>query len=161
MGDVKIETRQFGELDIREEDIVKFERGLPGFEQLKRFIFVEPDPDLPFSFLQSVEDADVAFIVTNPFLFYPDYEFELSPSVQEELNIVSERDVAVWSVVTVREKASDATVNLLAPLVVNVKEKRGRQIVLHDSGYGTKHPLFREKPPAAEAGEDRHARVDT
>ena len=158
---MKIATRQFGEMDVREQDIVRFERGLPGFEELKRFVFVEPEPDLPFSFLQSVDDADVAFIVTNPFLFYPDYEFELTEPTQEELNIRSERDVAVWSVVTVRGQAAEATINLLAPIVVNVKDKRGRQIVLHDSGYGTKHPLFREKPPAAEAGEDRHARVDT
>jgi flagellar assembly factor FliW len=60
---------------------------------------------------------------------------------QQELNIENEADVAVWSIVTIDRHNNEVTLNLLAPIVVNVRDKRGKQIILHDSDYQTKHKL--------------------
>ncbi|PYI51179.1 flagellar assembly protein FliW [Paenibacillus flagellatus] len=157
-----IQTLQFGELEVQPESVISFEHGLPGFESLHRFTVVTPDPEVPFSFLQSVDDGDVAFVLTNPFLFYPDYEFDIPEEVRQQLRIGQENDVAVWSIVSIRDDLATSSLNLLAPLLINVKERLGRQCILHGSGYTTKHPLSAraDTDTTAEVGE-AHARIDS
>lgn len=157
-----IQTLQFGELDVQEESIITFEQGLPGFESLRQFSILTPDPEVPFSFLQSIEDGNVAFVLTNPFLFYPLYEFDLTESIQQQLRVERESDVGVWSIVSIGEEMADSTLNLLAPVIINVKYRLGKQCILHGSGYTTKHPLTArtEAEAAAEEGV-AHARTDS
>ena len=145
---MKIKTFHFGDIEIDDDSIVHFPQGIPAFEDHQYFAFIQPDENIPFSYMQSVDHGELALVVTNPFLFYPDYEFELPESTKEELKIRSEEDVCVWAVVTVKGRLADATLNLLAPVVVNVNEKLGRQIILHDSGYRTKHRLIPEEQAA-------------
>ncbi|GAA3412799.1 flagellar assembly protein FliW [Paenibacillus hodogayensis] len=157
-----IQTLRFGELDVQPENMISFEQGLPGFEQLRLFSILTPDPELPFSFMQSMEDGNVAFVIVNPFLFYPHYEFELPEEVQDSLKLERDQDVAVWAIVSLKEEMAASTLNLLAPVIINMKEGLGKQCILHGSGYTTKHPLA--APVEAEKGKevgDTHARIDT
>jgi flagellar assembly factor FliW len=137
---LKLNTLRFGEIDVEEDKIVTFEQGIPGFEASRRFIVLHPDESLPFAFMQSIEDGDLAFIVTNPFYYFPEYQFELPDSVQEALNIENESDVTLCSVVTVGG-GEDIYLNLLAPIVMNTRLKKGRQVILHQSEYKTKHRI--------------------
>lgn len=139
---MQVNTSRFGTMDIQEENILTFTQGIPGFEQLQRYVLIQPDADVPFCFFQSVDDESLAFIIIDPFLFYPDYDFQLPENVQEELSIESEKDVKIWSIVSVPESFNDATVNLMAPLVVNLELMLGKQVILHDSDYRTKHRLL-------------------
>jgi flagellar assembly factor FliW len=136
-----VNTQSFGELKIDPEDIYDFANGIPGFEEHQRFIIIQPDPDMQFCYIQSVEESKLAFLVCNPFLFYVNYDFQLTETNQQELNIEAEEDVAVWSVVTVDRSSNEITLNLLAPIVVNIRSKRGKQIILHESNYQIKHNL--------------------
>lgn len=138
---MNISTLQFGELTIAEQEVFTFPQGIPGFEEYLRYIFFQPDPESPFLFLQCVENGNIALVLTNPFIFFPEYDLELSESVTKELEIESTEDVAVWSVVTVREQLEEATLNLLAPIIVNVNTRTGKQVILHDSPYSAKHKL--------------------
>lgn len=147
---MKIETTRFGELDVRAEDILTFSDGLPGFEDEKEFVLLCPEDLEPLCFLQSVRSAHLAFIVTNPFLFFPDYEFELSDEVKERLEIREPGDVAVYVILTASDGLETTTANLLAPIVLNVRQMIGQQIILHRSPYRTKHSLIRP-------GEERRA----
>jgi flagellar assembly factor FliW len=148
---MKIDTLRFGEIMVEEKDIIQFQQGLPGFEELKQFTLVKLEGSLPFSFLQSLDDGAVAFLVTNPFVFFPQYEFSLSDSAQEELHIQQEQDVAVWGIVTVQGSLEKATVNLLAPIVINRNKTMGKQVILHGSDYKTKHRIFPEGEPIQSA----------
>jgi flagellar assembly factor FliW len=139
-----VNTLHFGKLEIVKDDIFTFSQGIPGFESLRQFVIIQPDTEVPFSYLQSVEQGEVSIIITNPFLFYPDYELQLNDKTQEELHIKQEKDVLVWSTVSVIERIQEATINLLAPIVVNVEKKLGKQVILHGSSYITKHRLIRE-----------------
>lgn len=130
-----------GEVEIEDKQAICFEHGMPGFEQLKTFVLLPIEPGLPFSYLQSLEEAEVAFLLTDPFIFYPTYDIQLSDSVIDELRIVDEKDVQVWAVVTMKEDIRSATMNLLAPIVINMKEASGRQIILQNTEYVTKHLL--------------------
>jgi flagellar assembly factor FliW len=147
---VNITTLQFGEIIIDEKEVFVFSQGLPGFEGHPRYIFLQPDPESPFVLLQSVEDPDIAMVLTNPFVFFPDYDFELSEGMLKEMEIESAEDVTVWSTVSVRGQAEEATLNLLAPIIVNVKSHRGKQIILHGSSYSTKHKLAHSESSEAE-----------
>jgi flagellar assembly factor FliW len=138
---VNITTLQFGEITIDEKEIFVFPQGLPGFEGHPSYIFLQPEPESPFVLMQSVEDPDIAMVLTNPFVFYPDYDFELSEGILKEMEIESAEEIAVWSTVSVRGGAKEATLNLLAPIIVNVKNRRGKQVILHGSSYNTKHKL--------------------
>ncbi|MDF2669750.1 MAG: flagellar assembly factor FliW [Paenibacillus sp.] len=160
-----VNTIRFGELEVLEEQVITFQQGIPGFEQLHRYTMITPDEELPFKFLQSVEDGGVAFILTNPFWFYTDYEFELSQEAIDVLGVAEPQDVTVWSIVSVTESMASSTINLLAPVVINEKTRLGKQIILHGSGYLTKHLLIQPEPQTvhetASGEEAPHARTDT
>jgi flagellar assembly factor FliW len=139
---MKIETARFGELSIEESGIYYFAQGIPGFEEYRRYVLLQPSLEVPFCYLQSVEDGDLAFLITDPFLHAPNYEFELPDSLKLELRVTQPNHVSVWAIVTASRSLEDATMNLMAPLVLNVEEKLGKQVILHDSGYAAKHPLM-------------------
>lgn len=132
-------TDRQNQLKITEDKMFHFRKGIPGFEQYTEFVIIQHDEH--FSLLQSVENEDVAFIIVDPFQFFSDYEFELSSTDLEELHIQDESEVAVRSIVTWGNEQSKITANLLAPLVFNVRNRTGKQVVLNIKGYATKHSL--------------------
>ncbi|GGF91513.1 flagellar assembly protein FliW [Paenibacillus abyssi] len=139
-----VNSAVLGEVEVRSEDIINFPGGMPGFEQLKSFVLIKPEAELPFSYLQSVEEGDIAFLLTDPFIFYANYEFQLNEHVLEELSIEDPADVLVWSIVTLKEDLQSATLNLLAPVIINTRINTGRQIILQHTSYTTKHALIVE-----------------
>ncbi|MDR7073152.1 flagellar assembly protein FliW [Fictibacillus barbaricus] len=135
-----LHTKFEEEIEIRESDIIHFEQGLPGFEEEKQFVLV-PIEDTLFSILQSVSTKELAFFTVNPFLFFKEYDFELTESVQEQLNINNESDVMVQVILTINDPFEKSTANLQAPVVINHKENLAKQVVLTDSRYQTRHAL--------------------
>ncbi|MNI38592.1 Flagellar assembly factor FliW [compost metagenome] len=139
---MNVTTLFFGELQVEEKDVITFTQGMPGFEELTKYTMIKPDESLPFIYFQSMEEGGLSFLMTNPFQFFGDYDFELSTSIQEELKIQDQTDISVWTVVTVNDDFSKASVNLMAPVVLNQKENLAKQIILHDSEYQIKHELI-------------------
>lgn len=139
---MNIQTKFLGEVEINLSEIITFENGLPGFQEYTKFILLGLDADLPIALLQSTEDEQIGFVVGYPFAFKQDYVFDLSDEDKEQLKIDDEKEVATYSVVTLKEIFSDSTINLLAPIIINVKEKLGKQIVLQDSEkYPLRYPI--------------------
>lgn len=139
---MKLNTLRFGEIEIDTEQTIVFAHGIPGFDELSKFILLQPDPEVPFTFLQSLENTDLSFILTNPFAFYPEYEFILPEAAKEELEIEKEQDFSIWSIVSIKESIQEATLNLLAPVIIQEKAKLGKQIILQGTPYRTKHALI-------------------
>ena len=142
-----IATEHLGNIEYSENDILTFAHGIPGFEDEKQFILIPAeDIEFPFSYLQSVQSADLAFIVTDPFLFVENYDFELSSSDATSLNVKSDEDLAdisVLSIVTIPNDVDQTTINIMAPIVINHEAKVGRQVLLSEYS-DTKFPLFRK-----------------
>lgn len=139
---VMIQSLYFGPLEVDESELIVFPFGLPGFEELRRFALLQPEADLPFYYLQSAEQGEINFVVADPFRFYPDYEFDLPESVLEEIEIRHEREIRIVSIVTLKKTIQDSTINLLAPVVINMSKKLGKQVVLHQTSYRVREPLF-------------------
>lgn len=148
-----LETARMGQLEVSDEELLHFDQGLPGFENLRRFALLEIEEGLPYKWLQAVEDAEISLLVADPFVFYPEYDLQLSEQAQQELKITDASMAEVWSVVTLASELKDATINLLAPIVLNREERLAKQLILHDNNYQTKHPLIRI--PLGEAASDR------
>lgn len=145
-----LSTIRLGELEIEKDQQIYFKQGLPGFEHLHQFVILQPDEQIPFSYLQSVEDGNISFIITDPFMFYPEYSFKLPESARAELEIEDEKEILVAAIISVREQLESATINLQAPLVINTAQKLGKQVILHDSAYKPKHALIRNKDEMGE-----------
>lgn len=136
---MKIETKFFDEVEIEEENIIIFEAGIPGFEDYKKYIVMDINPNSNLKCIQSIEDKNVCLIITSPWNYFKDYEFELSDEEIAELEIEQESDVAVFNVLTFRE--SKITANLVAPIIINVIKNKGRQIILQNAKYDVRQEL--------------------
>jgi flagellar assembly factor FliW len=121
---------------------ITFPAGLPGFPQSHEFELAPWGPaGSPFLLLSSTTDPDVGFVVVAPWVFYPDYEFELDSATAERLGLNAAEDAVVFTVVTLRERPEDSTVNLLGPIVVNRFTHEAAQVVLPSAGYSVRAPL--------------------
>lgn len=139
-----IETDYFGKIEVKEDETISFVSEVPGFPDSKTFVLIPYGADLPFWSLQSVEDAACAFVVTNPFWHKADYAFELTDGAKEQLGIGEAEHVSVYAIVTLREPFDASTLNLKAPIVIETKERRGKQVILDDA-YSARYPLGGQK----------------
>ena len=144
---MKYETARLGSLEIQDKDIILFPDALYGFDQEKEFIMLPLDPKIesPMEWLQSLRSRELAFIVTDPFLFVPEYKMVLSDSEQTLLEIESTESVLVRVIVTIPKVHTEMTANLVAPLVINQKNRLAKQVVLTSAEYDTKFSLISSK----------------
>lgn len=123
---------------------VYFEEGVPGFPRLQFFHIVQEDSEIPFLQLLSMEDEKVGFWIIDPFLFFDNYEFVLKDPIKQALHITDQSSVTIFTIVTPRENG--ITVNLKAPIVVNLDNRMAKQIIL-DEDYEVRAPLSRKENP--------------
>ena len=140
---IHVRTLSFGELEVPESRILLFKEGIPGFPNHNRFVVLSFDNLRPFDYLQALDEPPVAFLVINPFLILPEYEVRLSESEMADLRCNDRQDLGVYAMTTIPDDPTKATVNLFAPVVINASERLARQLLLHESGYSVKHPLFK------------------
>jgi len=137
-----IHTVSFGNLEVPEDKVITFKEGVPGFPQIHRFAVLELEELKPFQHLQALDDPPIALFIINPFLVDPSYEFRLTDSDMEDVNSINSKELAVYAVATIPSDPNDATINLMAPIVINERDRCGKQVILHESKYSVKHPLL-------------------
>ncbi|KEZ48751.1 flagellar assembly protein FliW [Metabacillus indicus] len=137
-------TKYHGTVDVDEGEKLKFEHGIPGFLDESSFILLPLEEDSSFFILQSVQSPSTAFVVTSPFFFFKNYEFEIDEASKEALSIESEKDVEVYVILTVTDPFNASTANLQGPVIINRKQKTGKQLILSGTDYTTKHRLWEE-----------------
>lgn len=138
---MKIQTKYFGEVTIYEADIITFPNGILGFPDEKQFILLDIPDNPSFLVLQSITDANIAFVVIPPHQLYQDYELKIDDATLELLEIESEQDVTLLSIVTLKENFSDSTINLQAPLIINYKKKLAKQYITNNKRHAIQTPI--------------------
>ncbi|WP_100333213.1 flagellar assembly protein FliW [Bacillus alkalisoli] len=138
---MNISTCYHGEVTIKKKDIITFQNGIPGFDEEKEFILIAVTEDETYYALQSIQDENLAFIVTNPFLFFPDYEFKLEDTVKQVLDINEKTTIELFIILTVAEPFEETTANLQGPIIINKENKLAKQIIINNNSYRTKHLL--------------------
>lgn len=133
-----------GKIQYDDKDIITFKKGIPGFNDLKKFIIVDLKEYEPFKLFHSIENTEVALIVTSPYDFYENYDISISDETVKHLNIKDPSEVLVITTVTLNSDVKKITMNLQGPIVINTSNNLGEQIILDDSKYKVKTPLMKE-----------------
>ncbi len=145
---MNVETTRFGTVEVEDSRILTFPAGLLGFSGYKSFALLQPDDDGAFFWLQSVEAPELAFVVTDPTLWVREYEVPIRREQMEGLALDSPDRSQVF--VIVNKYGSSLTANLQGPLVINVGNRRGVQMVLADRRWTTRHEIV-QLPGQAQA----------
>jgi len=136
-----VRTSRFGVVEIAEDRVITFAKGLLGFPDRPRYCLLEPGDDACFFWLQSLDEPSLAFVVTDPALFLDDYSVPIRPEQMETLSLEKLDDAQVF--VIVNKVGEQLTGNLQGPLVINTLTREGEQIVLAEKKWTTRHPLVR------------------
>jgi flagellar assembly factor FliW len=137
---MKVETTRFGQIEANENRLIKFPQGLLGFPENYDFVLVQTNNEGNFFWLQSVNRPETAFVVCDPLLFVPDYQVPAKPEDLAKIDIKTMDNVQV--LIIVNKVGRTLTGNLQGPLVINVTNRHGRQLVLSEKKYSTRHPLM-------------------
>jgi flagellar assembly factor FliW len=137
---MNVDTSRFGTVEVNEDRIVTFSAGLLGFSSFKRFTLLQPDDEGVFFWLQSLDARELAFVVTDPSLWVGEYEATIRRDQMEELGLARLDDAQIF--VIVNRYDDTLTANLQGPLVINVPDRCGMQLVLADKRWTTRHEII-------------------
>ncbi len=153
-----VKTRQFGEIEIEEEKLLVFPSGLVGMKHLKRFIILDAEIEEPFRWLQSLDDEEIIFLTIEPRVFRPDYRVTVQKEELAQLGINKSTEVLVLCIVTLCKEPKMLTANLQGPLVINAENRIGKQVILVEGQYNTRHQILEEMSKVNDAGEGEEKR---
>ena len=140
-----LNTAKFGEIEVDDKHVFEFVLPIIGFDELHKYILLDPSPDTLFKWLQSVEEPGLAFPVISVASLNYDYSIDVSDDVIQALEIKNAESLLVMNVTSIpQDNPKGTTINLLAPLIFNVDNQKAGQIVLSGSGYDISHPMFKE-----------------
>ena len=127
---------------VSESNIVRFPDGLLGFDEYTDFVFFDIEGCEPFRSMLSVKEGGPDFVTVEPLGIFDDYKPLDDVSSCESLDMTRPAEYAVLSIVTLSENPEDITVNLRAPLIINLTTSIGKQIILNDDSYPTRQQLY-------------------
>ncbi|MBI3803054.1 MAG: flagellar assembly protein FliW [Nitrospirae bacterium] len=140
---IEVNSAKLGSLKVDSDRLITFPDGIPGFPKVKRYFVVENDKGHPLCWLQAVEDPELAFVVTDPFIFDSQYQPPIPAEEFKRLEIDGGESLALLIIVNVpQEDPLKMTANFMAPLVINAKTRLGKQVILYDSHYSHHKPLL-------------------
>jgi flagellar assembly factor FliW len=151
---VELNTRAFGQIAVEEDKIINFEHGILGFPDLREFTLIfdeEKGVESPIKWLQSIDEPGFAMPVMNPDLVVKGY----MPHIDKELlttlgdNIESD-NILMLVTVTVPKDITKTTVNLKAPIIISIENRKAVQLICDGEGYDVKHAIY-DKIMAAKA----------
>jgi flagellar assembly factor FliW len=160
---MQLETKHFGSIEVDESGIIDFPDGLPGFENVKKYILlVRGTEDSPFKWLQSIDDPKLAFVVADTFAIKNDYDIEIDDKLLSTIEVQNESDLQIYSIVVIPEDISKTTINLKAPVIINTRSFKGMQVILDTDRYGVRHYIqeeLRRQEGTGNAGFDKKKRT--
>ncbi len=137
-----IETERFGQIELQECRIIEFAHGLPGLEELHKYIILEVTESKPLYWLQSIESKHICLPVIIPFEFMEDYFIEIRDCEMEELKLEGKDDLLIMNVVVIPEDIRQMTANMAAPIVVNAKQGMGKQFIIDAKDLPIRLPIY-------------------
>ena len=140
-----VQTTRFGSVEVNDDRVLTFSSGMLGFSSYTQFVLLQPDEDGIFYWLQSVDSPELAFVVTDPARWCDEYEATIRNEHMDVLDLDAVGDARVFVIVNKYDET--LTANLQGPLVVNLRNRRGMQIVLSDQRWTTRWEIARLQQP--------------
>ena len=144
MAPLTFESTRFGTVVIDESIVLAFGQGMIGFPEQRRYAILKQREDSVFMWLHAVDDPSLAFPIVLPWVFYWDYEVDLSDPDMEAIGVTRADQISIYCVVNVGADVRNATINLFSPVVINNADRHARQVINTIDGYSTRDRLFRE-----------------
>jgi len=138
-----IDSKPYGEIEISERQVITFPIGIFGFEDFHRYALLDSGQP-PFYWLQSLDEAGLAFIIVNPYVFRPDYVLDVPGEDLAGIEYESDEDVLVFAIVTIPEDEMRMSANLQGPVIINRVRQLGRQSISLNQSWKTKHFIMDE-----------------
>ncbi len=132
----------------REEYAIRFDEGILGFPDSRHYILIPHETDSPFAWLQSVDEESLAFLMINPVAVKADYVVQLPKKAADDLKLTDASEGVVFAIIVVPKDPRKMRMNLRAPVIINVREQLGRQVVLEDTSLDLRHPVLSEEEQA-------------
>lgn len=138
-----VETRLFGEITIADEKLITFPEGIVGFPFLEKFALIHDadNENAPIMWLQSMDEPDFAMPVIEPNLVMENY----NPTVDDEylapVGELAEDQIYVLVTLTVPPEIEKMSVNLKAPIIINMANNQAVQIIVEDD-FKVKHLIY-------------------
>lgn len=145
-----IKTRDFGEVTVSKDSLITFKKPIFGFEDLTEFYLLQLEEPSSFYLLQSKDEPNISFILTEPRQFISDYVLDIDDSDAGLLEFADHSDLIDFAIVTIPENIEEMTMNILGPVVINTKNRFGIQSISNCTNYGTKCRLFLPQAVSAE-----------
>jgi flagellar assembly factor FliW len=120
---------------------ISFVREIPGFTGFTQFVLESSEESAPFATLQSVEDDNVGFLTANIFALFPEYQVELPEDIVVDLDVLEPKDVLIYGLITYKSSLIQSTINLQAPVIVNMQNWKAAQIIINNPAYQIRQPL--------------------
>lgn len=142
---MKAMTKYFGEVDIEEDKVLEFPNGIIGFENLHKFAIIydiERGKDVNVSYLQSLEEPLLVLPVVNPLVVLDSYNPMIEDELLVPLDMPKEDEIMVLLAMTVPADLTKMTVNMKAPFVINTRTKKGGQIIVENTDYQIRYPIY-------------------
>lgn len=139
---LQFDSPRFGPIEVSDDAVVHFERGLPGFPGCSRFIVMDHDRETPLKWLQCVDRPEVAFLIVEPGEIGASYELDVPAEALPVLGLTHEsppENVVVFLILNAEE--GQLTANLRAPIVVNLATRGACQLILEDASAPLRHPI--------------------
>jgi flagellar assembly factor FliW len=142
---MQLNTKYFGVIEIDEKEILYFPSGIPGFENVKKFTLLgKQDNETPFFWLQGVDDPELAFVVTDPFAVNDNYFVDADDDEIKEISVKDPDRILTLAIVTVPEDIRKISVNLKAPLLINMDNNRGMQVIMKNETFPVKYYIMKD-----------------
>ncbi len=139
---MNINAKYFGNVSYESSDIIQIDNGLIGFDTYTKYLPLSFDEENDFMIsLQSLEDESLSFILMDPFQLFPEYAPDLAEQDMKELQADSPEDIVFYAICVIRDTTASSTVNLKAPLVINLVNRKAKQIILEQPEYTFQHTL--------------------
>lgn len=122
---------------------VTLKKGILGFENLKEYELLDIKNNNTLKEFNSIEENCIGFIVVSAFEIIEEYEIVLNQDIIEKLEVESPNDILIFNIITLGLTLKESTVNMKAPIVINVKNNYGMQVILEEEKYSIRHPLLR------------------
>lgn len=139
-----IETERFGDFELDDCKVIQFPLGLPGFEELHEFIILKIEETKPIYWLQAVNSKYIALPVIIPFEIFDDYCIEIREKEMDELEIETHNDLLIMNVVVIPEDITQMTTNMAAPIIINAKIGKGKQIIIDAKELPIRYPVYED-----------------
>ena len=155
---MKLETTRFGTIEYDDQSVLTFTQPIIGFQEFRRFIFVDGPENSNLVWLQSTDSGDLAFILIDPRTVIPEYGFKLGDHELAELAVTKVEELDVYTLVVVPQDPKQVRTNLKAPILVNPKQRLAKQTILDKSSYPVQFILSQANQDAKDTEEVDHAR---